>query len=201
MVPWANVWWLFPSLNYIYGMNQFHYYSDGHLRWRKIIKSMLVPLLLLLSDVIFYLLDQSLFWCLGSNMRCMVAESWWKCINELVVNEVFIIILWRVPFVLNFIMILRSYGCCGACLGPSTLGTAWSILLLGSETLSLLRSSLVLFFPGFFSLKYVYWEWLNKHPSGALCYYYFFVLGVFPDWLFCSGTGYHMPSVLWPQSA
>ena len=35
-------------------------------------------------------------------------------------------------------------------LGRLTLGTAWSILLLCSETLSLLGSSVVLTFPGFF---------------------------------------------------
>ena len=39
-------------------------------------------------------------------------------------------------------------------LGCLTLGTAWSILLLGSETLSLLRSSVVLTFPGFFPRIY-----------------------------------------------
>ncbi len=109
MVPWASVWWLFPPLNNIYGMNQFH-------ALKKIIKFMLVSLLLLLSDVIFnfyshWVMLSFIYWinlsfgALGSNIRCMVAEAWWKCINALIINKVFNIFLWMVPLVIYFFII------------------------------------------------------------------------------------------------
>ena len=89
----------------------------------------------------------------GSNVRSMVAEAWWKCINVLVVHGIFIIILWMVPLEVYFLLLFCSWWIwdpmADEChlLGCLTLGTAWSILLLGSETLSLLGSSVVLTFP------------------------------------------------------